>query len=802
MYKDIEPNNLQILIQITNKDLTTISDIIACVSQYADKHPQFKKLSASKKEIEWYEKWIVKAVNNPRFDTTDVYRQLNDMRKFISSILAELNSTLLSFAKDKKTQLQTNEIETNLNTLSHWGSAAEQMALNLLSENDEGEDNKSLMRMLMTDYLGHMSLISKQYINIINSMSNLDVNNTTTVLTGEALNRQYDYKPLTPSKKLLFGVSHGYNQLNALGNPISKIKGVVKGKAPKKWNAMDVIVPGVVLGVIPEKDQINQLLEITKKSVDGGNPNSIHVFSIIDELEQAMDGIAQPTDLLAHGIVHHQVPMTDFGADILPEALLAPVYEMKKAIEEGGSVYIHCKAGRARSAMIVAAYLTIFGGKEVFGESAPSLQKAVKFLKGKRGQVNLHEETLPKNWDDLPSQKGVGKLQRAQEAIDLHHLIQNNYNTNKLDNQQKTPGIKDYIYHFNLYNKLEENKDLYGNTRLSTPDFKNELTTFESFKQLKIFAASTQKSKRSQLLREFFDQIQNAKDDDWFDNKENGPLFKLFNNSKVDNDVRFLINNFIKDIRAYKYQNVKMPFGSKAMLLEESKENPDQTIAHRILYGSIDNPNDKDLSFLNENLKEKEAKDFAETLAGMLSNIEFNRFKKLLMTNNADLPLAKAMQVQPLSIDNKIQVDQFLETLLNEKYKVYQEKANNQFLEAIKKIVDHNRWELKHSSFFGKKLPLPPGITAIRQILGNYHLTTYQKVTEIIKEAKNGQEEIGNAAAKKKIGDFSIKPTEHSLLSPFYLTVGTRDIDQLEDFYQSEILEGYKKESYIIKQQI
>ncbi len=432
------------------------------------------------------------------------------------------------------------------------------------------------------------------------------------LLDGDSLKRHFDFVNPELIKIVKFKITNKYNEFKnkepKSRNDINDAKAVkeiaqdIKEENQKskdtKQNPMDLVAKGIILGVIPKSVQIEAIIEEAKKST---NPvKSIHIFSVTDEFEQGMPGMLQPHQLeelqKKHGIEfkHHQVPMTDFGAEITPQALLAAVYKMRQIIEEGGTVYIHCKAGRARSAMIVATYLALFGDNDNLkikenDDANPSLNQAVQYLKNKRTQVDLHQDKVT-DWKQLMQQKsGVAKLQKAQEAINLHKAL-------VLELKIKgntTLKTKDYISQFNectankwkgihwdkpptkkvsrinkLIDKIMKKPSWQFNTGhspLSTLEFKNDLINLASFKQLKIYATQSQNllkrtSKRTNYVNQFLKQIYEAKNDNWFIELQNkkGPLWKLYTNSKATADIKVIIDSFIKDIEKYQEEKVKV----------------------------------------------------------------------------------------------------------------------------------------------------------------------------------------------------------------------------------------------------
>lgn len=105
--------------------------------------------------------------------------------------------------------------------------------------------------------------------------------------------------------------------------------------------------------------------------------------------------VASPDDWKAQGIQHCLLEMRDFQAHVDTGAALEALVRAKGCIDGGGAVYIHCKAGRSRSAMICAVYLAAYvSNPETM--HLYSLDEAVLLLQRQRKQVSLDADKLVK----------------------------------------------------------------------------------------------------------------------------------------------------------------------------------------------------------------------------------------------------------------------------------------------------------------------------------------------------------------------------------------------------------------------
>lgn len=124
----------------------------------------------------------------------------------------------------------------------------------------------------------------------------------------------------------------------------------------------DEVVPGVYLGAIPLFCHVPHLSKIGVSAV----------VNCCDEYAGPMKTYEK------YGIEQLHVPITDFVAPTLKEIELA-VHWMQNRHQQGQKIYVHCKAGRARSATMVLCYLV-----SVHHMSAAEAQE---WLRGKRPQV-------------------------------------------------------------------------------------------------------------------------------------------------------------------------------------------------------------------------------------------------------------------------------------------------------------------------------------------------------------------------------------------------------------------------------
>lgn len=115
-----------------------------------------------------------------------------------------------------------------------------------------------------------------------------------------------------------------------------------------------------------------------------------------------------PQDWLLSGVEHYWLPVPDFIYAPSVEEILPAIEFMRKFEGSGRSVYVHCKAGRTRSATVLGCYLMQvrlkFAVDMIFGLIKPDpfywqkygydAQKTIDFMKEKRPQVVLRTAHL------------------------------------------------------------------------------------------------------------------------------------------------------------------------------------------------------------------------------------------------------------------------------------------------------------------------------------------------------------------------------------------------------------------------
>lgn len=137
---------------------------------------------------------------------------------------------------------------------------------------------------------------------------------------------------------------------------------VWNGRLLKRWQWWTEIDQDVVLGAVPFRRDIGKMVQLGVKAI----VNTCEEFPGHTQLYQEL------------GIVQYHMPTIDFTHPTL-QSVSEAVDFMQDQIAQGHRVYVHCKAGRARSATVVMCYLMAAHGM--------TPQQAQELLVEKRRQV-------------------------------------------------------------------------------------------------------------------------------------------------------------------------------------------------------------------------------------------------------------------------------------------------------------------------------------------------------------------------------------------------------------------------------
>lgn len=190
------------------------------------------------------------------------------------------------------------------------------------------------------------------------------------------------------SPKVTYGLTHFYN----------------RARSNIDWNGFSLIKPAakgcgeVLLGQIPIQPFRNTLV----KKLSG---NGL-VVSCNDHFELAGIGafcnIIPPHSWTYYSVDHQHLPFTDYASNADPSLIILTLQKMVHVHNKGGAIYLHCKAGRSRSALIAALFLCItdeakinqLSQVETVLQIEDILTKTIAELKVARAQVSVGKAKL------------------------------------------------------------------------------------------------------------------------------------------------------------------------------------------------------------------------------------------------------------------------------------------------------------------------------------------------------------------------------------------------------------------------
>ncbi|MCS5707808.1 dual specificity protein phosphatase family protein [Candidatus Berkiella cookevillensis] len=144
------------------------------------------------------------------------------------------------------------------------------------------------------------------------------------------------------------------------------------------------IIPGLKLGAIPIADWEHGSLLLEESFLESRKLGL--VVSCCGDFELKGNGLLALTPVSPHfwvekDVTHLQVKMRDFGGDVPLEQIRIAVEQMHQCIHNGKTAYVHCKAGRGRSVVMVICYLM------QFLDYTP--EEAIAFVREKRPEISL-----------------------------------------------------------------------------------------------------------------------------------------------------------------------------------------------------------------------------------------------------------------------------------------------------------------------------------------------------------------------------------------------------------------------------
>lgn len=144
------------------------------------------------------------------------------------------------------------------------------------------------------------------------------------------------------------------------------------------------IIPGLKLGAIPIEDWDHGFILLRESLAE--NRKLGLIVSCCGDFELKGNGLialtpVSPRFWMEKDVTHLQVKMRDFGGDVPLEQIRIAVEQMHQCISNGKTAYVHCKAGRGRSVVMVICYLM------QFLDYTPD--EAIAFVRERRPEISL-----------------------------------------------------------------------------------------------------------------------------------------------------------------------------------------------------------------------------------------------------------------------------------------------------------------------------------------------------------------------------------------------------------------------------
>jgi len=191
------------------------------------------------------------------------------------------------------------------------------------------------------------------------------------------------FEPRSLQRRLKFKLEVLQTRINA---PFHRANPRMDDRHRKNWitDNKDNVKGDIALGTIPgEKDAIS----IVDKAIEREKPIGL-IVSVVELFELHVNNMPDKPVLPDHwkdqNIQQVVVPIVDETADINVDLIVETLNKMNEVIEQGMSVYVHCKAGQGRSPMLVAAYLAIFDDELKDKSPEDAVAKAYRRIKAER----------------------------------------------------------------------------------------------------------------------------------------------------------------------------------------------------------------------------------------------------------------------------------------------------------------------------------------------------------------------------------------------------------------------------------
>lgn len=281
--------------------------------------------------------------------------------------------------------------------------------------------------------------------------------------------KYFDLKATSNVTSATQRISHGFNIIKTSNRVYNR-----------PWHTYDLVSDNLYLGQIPN-------VCMTKDFDTTIFPNKQGLVVACNSLYELADigsavSVISPTTFQNKGIDHHHLPFTDFSTDANDGLVATTLTRMLQARVENKPIYVHCKAGRSRSGMIVSLYQILT--QDEYAKALNNIFKAYDLsMLNKNNMDKLLEalENLIKNVEkDIKKKRpqiDLGK--KAKQAANLLLAFKQNGQLS-FDNNKIKFDLGELRQSF-------ESKEDY----LNSTGFLNDIAQSSAFKALGMYALTT-----------------------------------------------------------------------------------------------------------------------------------------------------------------------------------------------------------------------------------------------------------------------------------------------------------------------
>lgn len=172
-----------------------------------------------------------------------------------------------------------------------------------------------------------------------------------------------------------------YIRRKELRYEVSLLYTVALNKLTRNHSWWNEICDHLVLGAIPLRDKGHLWSISREKRVSA-------VLTLLEKFENHKPGLfttpVQPSDWKAAKVEHLQILAKDYNP-VKMHHIVKGVQFIHEHIEKKETVYVHCKAGRGRSATVVVCYL-------LKHKQLNNVSEAIDFVKKRRPEISLNSK--------------------------------------------------------------------------------------------------------------------------------------------------------------------------------------------------------------------------------------------------------------------------------------------------------------------------------------------------------------------------------------------------------------------------